>query len=354
MTTREAGETRLSHLPVRPDWLDRRTEAAIDPGLPIIDPHHHLWDRPRTRYLIDELSADVGAPDQGGHNVLATVFVQCGAMYRAHDPEALKPVGETEFVAGQGAMSDSGFYGPSRCNAGIVCHIDLTLGEEVARVVDAHLAVAGGRLRGVRHATAHDPSPEVRTSSANPPAGLLADANFRRGFAQLARHGLSFDAWLYHPQIGELAALACAFPDIAIVLDHCGGPLGVGPYAGRRDEVFTTWRASIRNIAQAPNVCVKLGGLGMAISGYDFHLQEDPPLSQTLAEAWRPWFETCIEAFGVERCMFESNFPVDKGSCSYIVLWNAFKRVTAGMSAMERAALFHDTAARVYRIAPAI
>ena len=353
MNKRGSGELRLSHLPVRPDWLARRTEMALDAGLPIIDPHHHLWDRPRPRYLIDELSADIGAPDQGGHNVLATVFVQCGAMYRAHGPEALKPVGETEFVAGQGAMADSGFYGRTRCNAAIVCHIDLTLGEETARVVEAHLAVAGGRLRGVRHATAHDPSPDVRTSSANPPAGLLADASFRRGFAQLARHGLNFDAWLYHPQIGELAALARAFPETTIVLDHCGGPLGVGPYAGRRDEVFASWRASIRDIAQASNVVVKLGGLGMAISGYDFHLQHDPPASQTLADAWRPWFETCIEAFGVERCMFESNFPVDKGSCSYTVLWNAFKRVAAGASAAERAALFHDAAARVYRIAPA-
>lgn len=354
MDKREYGELCLSHLPVRPDWLARRTEAALDPGLPIIDPHHHLWDRPRTRYLIDELSEDIGAPDQGGHNVVATVFVQCGAMYRAHGPEALKPVGETEFVAGQGAMADSGLYGPSRCNAAIVCHIDLTSGEETARVVDAHLAVAGGRLRGVRHATAHDPSPDVRTSSANPPAGLLADASFRCGFAQLSRYGLSFDAWLYHPQIGELAALARAFPDTTIVLDHCGGPLGVGPYAGRRDEVFAFWRASIRDMAQASNVVVKLGGLGMAVSGYEFHRQDDPPASQTLAEAWRPWFETCIEAFGVERCMFESNFPVDKGSCSYTVLWNAFKRVAAGVSVAERAALFHDTAARVYRITPTI
>jgi len=350
MNKREADQSRLSHLPVRPDWLARRTEAALDPDLPIIDPHHHLWDRPRTRYLIDELAADIGAPDQGGHNVLATVFVQCGAMYRAHGPEELKPVGETEFVAGQGAMADSGLYGPARCNAGIVCHIDLTLGDDVARVINAHLALAGGRLRGVRHATAHDPSPDVRTSSANPPAGLLADARFRRGFAQLARHDLSFDAWLYHPQIGELAALSRAFPDTKIVLDHCGGPLGVGPYAARREEVFASWRASIRNIAQAPNVVVKLGGLGMAISGYDFHLKEDPPVSQTLADAWRPWFETCIEAFGADRCMFESNFPVDKGSCSYNVLWNAFKRVASGASVAERAALFHDTAARIYRI----
>ena len=247
-------------------------------------------------------------------------------------------------------MADSGLYGSARCNAAIVCHIDLTLAEGVASVIDAHLAVAGGRLRGVRHATAHDPSPDVRTSSANPPAGILADSRFRRGFAQLARQDLSFDAWLYHPQIGELAALARAFPDTQIVLDHCGGPLGVGPYAARREEVFASWRASIRHIAQAPNVVVKLGGLGMAISGYDFHLQLDPPASQMLADAWRPWFETCIEAFGPDRCMFESNFPVDKGSCSYNALWNAFKRVAAGASAAERAALFHDTAARIYRM----
>ena len=342
--------SKYPHLPVRPDWLALRSERALDPDLPIIDPHHHLWDRPRVRYLIDELAEDIGTPETGGHNVVATVFVECRTMWRKDGPEAMRPVGETEFVAGQGAMADSGLYGPARCNAAIVCHIDLTGGDEVAAVAEAHHAVAGGRLRGVRHASAYDPSPDVRTTSTLPPPGMLGDAAFRRGFAQLARHGLSFDAWLYHPQIGELAALARAFPDTSIILDHVGGPLAIGPYAGRRDEIFRSWRESIRDIAQAQNVVVKLGGLGMAVSGFGFELSETPPDSQSLAAAWKPYIETCIEAFGVDRCMFESNFPVDKGCCSYTILWNAFKRLTSGASASDKAALFHDTAARVYRI----
>jgi predicted TIM-barrel fold metal-dependent hydrolase len=342
-------QLKYPHLPVRADWLARRTETALDPDLPIVDPHHHLWDRPRFAYTIADLADDIGARETGGHNVVATVFVECRAMYRANGDKAMRVVGETEFVVGQAAMAASGYYGAARACAAIVGHIDLTIGDAAGAVTDAHLAAGGGRFRGIRHASAHDSSPDIRTTSTLPPAGLLADSTFRKGFAHLGKRGLSFDAWLYHPQIGELAALASAFPDTTIVLDHCGGPLGVGPYT--REGIFEGWRASIRDIARRPNVVVKLGGLGMAVNGYDFHEQEDPPTSQTLATAWKPWFETCIEAFGAERCMFESNFPVDKGSCSYNALWNAFKRVAAGASAGERAALFHDTAARVYKIA---
>lgn len=343
-----APQAGLIHLPVRDDWLARTREDALDPDLPIVDPHHHLWDRSGSRYLVDDLARDMG----GGHRVVATVFVECRAMWRARGPEALRPAGETEFVAGQGAMADSGVYGPARACAGIVGHIDLRLGDDVARVAEAHLAVAGGRLRGVRHASAFDASPDVRTSSSRPPAGMLGDAAFRTGFAQLARYGLSFDAWLYHPQIGELAALARAFPGTTIVLDHVGGPLGVGPYAGRRDAVFADWLRAIVDIATCPNVFVKLGGLGMAVNGFGFERGEKPPTSLALAQAWRPYFEACIESFGANRCMFESNFPVDKGSCSYTVLWNAFKRIAAAASASERADLFHDVARRVYRLEP--
>ena len=342
-------QLKYPHLPVRADWLARRTETALDPDLPIVDPHHHLWDRPRFPYTVADLSDDIGARDQGGHNVVATVFVECRAMYRANGDKAMRVVGETEFVVGQAAMAESGYYGAAHACAAIVGHIDLTIGDAAGAVADAHLAAGGGRFRGIRHASAHDASPDIRTTSTLPPAGLLADSAFRKGFAHLGKRDLSFDAWLYHPQIGELAALASAFPDTTIILDHCGGPLGVGPYS--REGIFEGWRASIRDIARRPNVVVKLGGLSMAVNGYDFHEHDDPPTSQTLASAWKPWFETCIEAFGAERCMFESNFPVDKGSCSYNVLWNAFKRVAAGASAGERAALFHDTAARVYRIA---
>lgn len=336
----------LTHLQPRPDWLALLREEALEPDLPIIDPHHHLWHRDGARYLIDDLAADLDS----GHRIVATVFVECRAMWRAFGPEALRPIGETEFVAGQGAMADSGVYGPTRSCAAIVGHIDLRLGDEVARVAEAHLAVGAGRFRGIRHASAFDASPAVRTSSSRPPQHMLADSAFRKGFSYLARYGLSFDAWLYHPQIGELAALARAFPETAIILDHVGGPLGVGPYAGRRDEVFADWARAIDDLARCPNVVVKLGGLGMAVNGFGFHEAATPPSSQQLAEAWRPYFETCIEKFGAARCMFESNFPVDKGSCSYTILWNAFKRIAAGASADERALLFHDVAQRVYRI----
>lgn len=330
--------------PVRQAWLDRRREAILEPELPIVDPHHHLWDRPGWRYLLDELLADLSS----GHRVVATVFLQCRAMYRAAGPEALRPVGETEFVNGVAAMSASGGYGPARVCAGIVGFADLRLGAAVREVLEAHLRAGGGRFRGIRHSAAWDASV---THPANAPfPGLLGDARFREGFAQLAPLGLSFDAWLYHPQLPELTALARSFPDTPIVLNHVGGPLGTGAYAGRRDEVFARWSASIRELATCPNVRVKLGGLGMPRAGFGFHEQPEPPSSEHLAAAWRPYVETCIGAFGAERCMFESNFPVDKESYPYAAYWNACKRLTQGASATEKAALFGGVAARFNRL----
>jgi predicted TIM-barrel fold metal-dependent hydrolase len=320
-------------------------EDVIEPGLPICDPHHHLWDYPGRRYLLDELLADTGS----GHRVTATVFVECRSMYRAGGAETLRPVGETEFVNGIAAMSASGAYGATRVAAGIVGFADLTLGERVGEVLDAHLA-ASGRFRGIRHAAGWDASPEIRNSHTNPPPGLLGDARFRRGFAELAPRGLTFDAWLYHPQLEELTALAKAFPDTTIVLDHFGGPLGIGPYAGRRAEIFGWWRAAIRGVADCPNVVAKLGGLVMPLNGFGFHKRDTPPTSVELAEATGDWYRHAIDCFGVERCMFESNFPVDRVSVSYRTLWNSFKRLATGFSAAEKSALFHDTAARVYRL----
>ncbi len=330
--------------PVRQAWLDRRREAILEPALPIVDPHHHLWDRPGWRYLLDELLIDLNS----GHRIVATVFLQCGAMHRATGPEALRPVGETEFVNGVAAMSASGGYGPTQVCAGIVGHADLRLGERVDAVLEAHLRAGGGRFRGIRQSTARN---DTRPLPANAPMpGLLADADFRAGFARLAPLGLSFDAWLHHPQIDELTALARAFPDTAIVLDHVGGPLGTGPYAGRRDAEFVRWTTSIQALATCPNVSVKLGGLGMPFTNLGLHDGPEPPSSEQLAAASRPYFETCIAAFGPDRCMFESNFPVDKESFSYAVYWNACKRLTVGASADERAALFSGTAARFYRL----
>ena len=337
----------------RQDWLDRRREEILEPALPIVDPHHHLWDLPGPggRYLLDELLADLNS----GHRLVATVFVQCGAMYRADGPEALRPVGETEFVNGVAAMSASGGYGPARVCAGIVGHADLTLGERVQEVLEAHLAAGGGRFRGIRHITARDPAAHAYYGQPpgnllDHPPGLLADPAFRAGFARLAPLGLSFDAGLVHPQIPELTALAGAFPDTAIVLDHLGTPLGVGAYAGRREAVFADWSASIRELATCPNVSVKLGGLGTTMTGFAFHDEPEPPSSERLAAAWRPYVETCIEAFGADRCMFESDFPVDKAEYSYAVFWNACKRLTQGASVTEKQAVFSGSAARFYRL----
>jgi predicted TIM-barrel fold metal-dependent hydrolase len=329
------------------------SEDVIEPDLPICDPHHHLWDRHGHRYLLHELLDDTGERDALGrcHDVRSTVFVECLSMFRADGPAALRPVGETEFVNGVAAMSASGGYGATRVAAGIVGLADLRLGAAVREVLQAHLAAAPARFRGIRHAAAWDASPQVRNAHTEPIEHLLADPRFREGFAQLAPLGLSFDAWLYHPQIPELTALARAFPDTTIVLDHVGGPLGIGPYAGRSDEVLAQWRRHIDELATCPNVVLKLGGLAMPIKGFGWHKQAQLPGSVQLANASAPYVLHAIERFGAARCMFESNFPVDKVSCSYLVLWNSFKRLAAGASPAEKAALFHDTAVRVYRLA---
>jgi predicted TIM-barrel fold metal-dependent hydrolase len=330
----------------RPDWLALRKEDIIDPARPIVDPHHHLWDRGGQRYLIEEMVDDIGS----GHNIVATVYVDCRSMYRAKGEEAFRPVGEVEFANGIAAMSASGGYGSAAICAGIVSHVNLLLGESARPVLEAEIAAGGGRFRGIRHSSPWDADADVAGIYAMRPKGLLLDSVFRKGFACLAPLGLSFDAWLFHPQIGELADLARAFPDTRIVLDHCGGPIGVGSYASRRDEIFAVWKASIREIAQCPNVVVKLGGLAMRLLGYDFHERPMPPSSEQLAAAWRPYIETCIEAFGPERAMFESNFPPDKGQCSYQVIFNAFKRLAAHYSEAEKTALFSKTAADFYRL----
>jgi predicted TIM-barrel fold metal-dependent hydrolase len=333
------------------DWLALTLETALEPDLPICDPHHHLWDRETARvaprYLLDEILADTGS----GHRIVSTVFIECGAMLRRDGPEALRVVGETEFVNGIAAMSASGLYGPTRVAAGIVGTADLRLGDAVAGVLDAQIAAGGGRLRGIRRAGAWDADPAVPRHRTNPGPGLFLRDDFRAGFAHLARRGLTFEAWVYHRQIPDVTALARAFPETTIVLNHFGGPLGVGPYTGKAAEVFAAWRASIAELATCPNVVAKLGGINMEMNGFGWHEGPKPPGSRELLDATRHYYELTIERFGVARCMFESNFPVDKASCSYTVLWNAFKRLTAGYSPAEKAALFHDTAARVYRLA---
>lgn len=320
-------------------------EEILEADLPICDPHHHLWDFPGSRYLLPELLADVCS----GHKVESTVFVECTAFYRAGGPEEMRFVGETEFVNGAAAMAASGLYGPVLACAGIVSRADLTH-PRVGAVLDAHIAAGGGRFRGIRHAGGWDASDAVRNSHTEPTRDLYAREDFRAGMRELGKRGLTFEAWQYHPQLPDVIALARAVPQTNIVLNHVGGPLGIGPYAGMRDDVFAQWSRGIRELAKCPNVWVKLGGLGMPICGFDFHRRDMLPGSRELAEAWRPYLEVCIEAFGPSRGMLESNFPVDGASCSYANLWNAFRRVTAGASAAEKALLYRDTARKFYRL----
>jgi L-fuconolactonase len=341
-------------------------EQILEPDLPIVDPHHHLWDRrvnvaslppPRhafenvvrlkPRYLLDELLADMTR----GHNVRATVFVECASMYRADGPPELRSVGEAEFVNGAAAMCASGTYGDARACAGIVGRADLSLGAAVDEVLEALIAAGGGRFRGVRNSASWDADPGVLGPLMRGQAGLYISSVFREGFARLAPHGLSFDAWLLEPQLDELIDLARAFPETQIVLDHVGTPLGIGAYAGKRQERFGVWREKIGSLASCPNVSVKLGGLAMPFAGFQSFMAQPAAPSTQLADEWRPYVETCIEAFGAERCMFESNFPVDLCSCTYDVLWNAFKIIAAGCSADEKTALFSGTATRFYRLA---
>ena len=329
------------------EWLARQpAESILEPDLPIVDAHHHLWDRPKHRYMLEELTADTSS----GHRVVSTVFVDCRAFYRASGPEAMRPIGETEFANGVAAMAASGVYGPTLTCAAIVSHVDLTLGAAAREPLEAHIRAGNGRFRGIRHAGGWVDTPLIANSHTNPPQGLYALPAFREGFAQLAPLSLSFEAWQFHPQLGEVADLARAFPETSIILNHVGGPLGVGPYAGRSDAVFADWKRGMTELARCPQVSVKLGGLGMRIGMFDHHAQPAPPSSQQIADAWRPWIDTTIELFGAQRCLFESNFPVDKLSTGYATLWNAFKRLAAGASEVEKTALFSGTASRVYRI----
>ncbi|SFO37758.1 Predicted metal-dependent hydrolase, TIM-barrel fold [Roseovarius lutimaris] len=334
------------HIAVREDWLAATPEVPVDAAQPIIDAHHHLWHGARGQYMFDEFLADVST----GHNVVATVFAECRSMWREDGLDAMKPVGETEFVAGVAAISESGEFGPCRIGAGIVGHADLTEGAAVADVLEAHIACAGGRFRGIRQSAVWSEDETIKTTSVLPPRGLMQDAAFREGFAKLVEYGLSFDAWIYHPQIGEFIDLARAFPDTVMVLDHLGGILGINAYAGRRDEVFEGWRRQIVELSTLPNVRIKLGGLGMKTGFGGYHLLDRAPGSDQLAHDWLPWIETAIEVMGSDRCMFESNFPVDKGAYSYTVCWNAFQKITAGATPTERQNLFHDTAYRTYRL----
>jgi len=328
-------------------WLEQVPEEALEPDLPICDTHHHLWDhrkgRVHKRYLMDEIQKDL----QTGHNIVLTVFIECHAMYRAEGPEEMKPVGEVEFVNGIAAMAASGLYGKTRVAAGIMGYAELRNGAGVKALLEAQIAAAPDRFRGIRRTGAWDADPRI---SRAPTPGLYLDSAFRDGFAQLAPLGLIFEAVCRHPQLSDVVDLAQAFPDTTIVLNHLGGVAGIGIYEGKREEIFVDWKKSIADLAACPNIVMKLGGINMDYSGFGWHENPKPPTSTELCDATKRYYETAIEHFGPDRCMFESNFPVDKISCSYPILWNTFKRMTQDYAADERAKLFHDTAVRVYRL----
>ena len=326
-------------------WLARHTEAIIDPDRPIVDAHHHLWAEPGNVYFTDDLLADL----RTGHRVVATVAVQAHYGYRATGPEHLKPVGETEALERHRREAWDRVPGLRPC-AAIVGFANLLDTERLDEVLDAHTAVSPGHFRGVRQSVARDSHFPQGVVLRPAPADMLADAHFRQSVRRLGARGLVFDAMLYHEQIPELTALAGEAAETPIVLDHYGCPLGVGYYRGREQERFEAWRRDVSELARRPNVCVKIGGLGMIVTGAEYHLATRPPSSAQLAADWQPWFDVCVEAFGARRCMFESNFPVDKAMYSYAVGWNAFKRLAAGCSASEQDDLFAGSAARVYRL----
>jgi len=332
------------------DWHARVPAVdALEPELPIVDAHHHLFGSPadRLHYRLEDLQRDIGS----GHRVIGTVYCEAyESGWRKTGPEAMRPVGEVELVVGLTGSSIPTTHGACQVAAGIVSHADLTLGDGVARVLEEQLSAGQGRLRGVRHRTATDDGTVGALIKDCPRPQLMADRGFREGLAQLGRFGLCFDAWIYHTQLGELVELADAFPSTTIVLNHVGAPIGVAEWKPKRAEVLEQWKTGLRSLAARPNVCVKVGGMGMTVFGFGFEKAARPATSSELLDAWRSPIDVCAEAFGSERCMFESNFPVDKQSCSYAEIWNAFKLATRGWSQDERRDLFHRTACRVYRL----
>jgi L-fuconolactonase len=327
----------------REHWLDLTQETALDPEQPICDPHHHFWNYPTSRYLAEEFLQDIG----GGHRILKTVFVECSQFYNESAPAQLQAVGETvtvDRIAREVVQKEC-----PDIAAGIVGFADLMLGDAVRPVLEAHVS-ASPRFRGIRHATAWHADERIHNAHTKPVENQMGLQLFRAGLTHLVELGLSFDAWLYHTQLPELTNLANALPELNIVLNHMAGPLGIGPYQERREQEFQAWKKQMESLSRCENVSVKLGGRAMAMSGFGWSKQSQPPGSDELATAMAPYFETCVELFGPEKCMFESNFPVDKAGCSYTVLWNAYKRVASVYTQAERQLLFHDTGARFYRL----
>jgi predicted TIM-barrel fold metal-dependent hydrolase len=331
--------------PLPLDWLALRHEAPVDPDRPIVDPHHHLWpDGQGLAYAVDDVVSDTGA----GHNIVKTVFVECHAAYDRDADPLFAPVGETRFVA-ESADDLARRHPDAAPIAGIVAHADLR-SPRLDEVLDAHVAAGGGRFRGIRDALSCPIAPEELSVPGRAPSQLFEDPDFRAGVARLGELGFTYDSWHYHHQNGEFLALAHACPDTTMVLDHFGTPLGVGRFAGRHDEIFETWRDDVAAIAACENTVAKLGGLAMPDNGFGYHLGAEPPSSDQLLADQRRWYEHTIECFGPDRCMFESNFPMDKLSAPATVVWNMFQKLVADFTDDEQTALFSGTASRVYSL----
>lgn len=334
--------------PIRAEWLAQVQEPVIEPGLPIVDAHHHLWRLPHETYLLPEFLADV-APAGGGHNVVATVFAECAAMYRQNGPAEFRSVGEVEFANGIAAQAASGAFGETLVCAAMFGSVDLMRGEGAGEVLDLHISRAPERYRGIRPIVCADPH-GVLDPWPSAPADMMASVAFRAGARELARRDMVLDIWVFHHQLDQVTSLARALPELTIVLDHIGTPLGMGYYADQREAVFGAWRAGLEAVAACPNVAVKLGGLNMHFNGFDWHERPRPPTSDELAAANGPYYRAAIDLFGPGRCMFESNFPMDKRACSYGILWNAHKKLAQGFSTAEKALMFSEAAVRTYRI----
>ena len=329
---------------VREQWLAQVNEKIIDPGRSIVDPHHHFFASRRSFQAYDLASLRA---DTSSHSVHTTVYLQCGEGHLKDGPKPLRPVGETQMVDAIAAQAKKE---PHLTQIGaMVGTAELRLGSAVREVLEAHQN-ASGLFKGIRQAAAWDASDAGLLYGDVQNAALYRDTAFREGFAVLADMGLSFDAWHYHPQTPYLTELAREFPDVVIVLDHFGTPIGVGPYAGKRKEIFTQWANDLAELATCPNVFIKLGGLAMPWTGFGFETHAMPPTSDEIVALQAPYYDHAIEVFGPERAMFESNFPVDKLSVSYRVLWNAFKKMAQQYSESEQDALFQQTAKQVYRL----
>ncbi|AHG64131.1 amidohydrolase family protein [Advenella mimigardefordensis] len=331
------------------EWLGRAVpETAIDPHIPIVDAHMHLWDhKTGYRYFLPEFADDAA---QSNHRIDATVYVECHSMYRADGPDHLKCIGETEFAVGMAAQANSRKYTDCRVADVIVGYADLTLGSRAGEALEAHMEAANGRFRGIRQRAKWDPDPAVRGAVHAGRSDLFADKHFRQGLDVLTTMGLSFDASVFHPQLMDLAKLAQAHPDSRIVVIHCGSPVGHASYRGREEEVYADWMKGMKALAACPNVSIKLGGLLMCLGSYDFTAVPSPLNSEQLAQLWRPYLEPCVELFGAQRCMVSSNFPVDKAGVPYGTVWNMFKRVMAGCSVDEKNWIFNGTARQFYRM----